>query len=350
MKSAQLAALSSPLLEVIGIGAIAFVVWYGGFLVIDGQMKPGEFFSFLAAMFLAYAPIKKLASANVLVQRAIAAANRVFEMLDRDHEFVRDPGRVELPAISRSMEFQNVSFRYEGSDEPAIEHIRLTVEFGEVVALVGKSGSGKSTLMSLVPRFHDPSEGRILIDGQDIRDVTLTSLRAQIAIVSQETILFDETVRANIAYGCPEASEQEIVRAARAGHAWEFIEELPGGLDTMIGENGVNLSGGQRQRLAIARAMLRNPPLLILDEATSALDTESERKIQAALAELMKNRTTLVIAHRLSTVQHADRIVVLDEGRMVEEGIHHELLGRNGVYTRLYQTQFHDVPAASTLR
>ncbi len=349
IKSAQLAALASPLLEVIGIGGIAFIVWYGGFSVIDGQMKPGEFFSFLAAMFMAYAPLKKLASANALVQRAIAGANRVFEMLDTEHEFVRDHGLVALPAISRSLEFQNVSFRYEGSDEPSIEHIDLTVEFGEVIALVGKSGSGKSTLMSLVPRFYDPSEGRILVDGRDIRDVALTSLRAQIAIVSQETVLFDETVRANIAYGRPEASDQEIIQAAKAGYAWEFIEELSNGLDTLIGENGVTLSGGQRQRLAIARAILRNPPLLILDEATSALDTESERKVQAALAELMKNRTTLVVAHRLSTVQHADRIVVLDEGRVVEAGLHHELLRRNGVYTRLYQTQFHDVHAASTL-
>ena len=348
-KSGQLSALTSPLLEVIGIGGIAFIIWYGGFSVIDGQMKPGEFFSFLAAMFLAYAPLKKLASANVLVQRAIAAANRVFEMLDTEHEFVHDRGRATLPAISRSLEFQNVSFRYEGSDDPAIEQIDLTVEFGEVIALVGKSGSGKSTLMSLVPRFYDPSEGRILIDGMDLKEVTLTSLRTQIAIVSQETVLFDESVRANIAYGRPDASEEEIVQAARAGYAWEFIEELPDGLDTLIGENGVTLSGGQRQRLAIARAILRNPPLLILDEATSALDTESERKVQAALAELMKNRTTLVIAHRLSTVQHADRIVVLDEGRVVEAGIHHELLRRNGVYTRLHQTQFHDVPAASTL-
>ncbi|MCY3954905.1 MAG: lipid A export permease/ATP-binding protein MsbA [Nitrospira sp.] len=350
MKSAQLGALSAPLLEAIGIGGIAFIVWYGGFLVIDEQMKPGEFFSFLAAMFIAYTPVKKLAGANSQVQRAIAAANRVFEMLDQEHEFVHDHGRAELPAISRSLEFQDVSFSYEGSDEPEIEHVHLTVEFGEVVALVGKSGSGKSTLMSLVPRFHDPSEGRILIDGRDIRDVTLTSLRAQIAIVSQETVLFDETVRANVAYGRPEASEEDIIRAARAGHAWEFIEELPDGLDTLIGENGVNLSGGQRQRLAIARAMLRNPPVLILDEATSALDTESERNVQAALAELMKNRTTLVIAHRLSTVQHADRIIVLDEGRIVEEGLHHELLRRNGMYTRLYQTQFHDVPATHTVR
>ncbi len=347
--SGQLSALTSPLLEVIGIGGIAFIIWYGGFSVIDGQMKPGEFFSFLAAMFLAYAPLKKLASANVLVQRAIAAANRVFEMLDMEHEFVHDSGRATLPDISRALEFQNVSFRYEGSDDPAIEQIDLTVEFGEVLALVGKSGSGKSTLMSLVPRFYDPSEGRILIDGMDLKEVTLTSLRAQIAIVSQETVLFDESVRANIAYGRPDASEEEIVQAARAGYAWEFIEELPDGLDTLIGENGVTLSGGQRQRLAIARAILRNPPLLILDEATSALDTESERKVQAALAELMKNRTTLVIAHRLSTVQHADRIVVLDEGRIVEAGIHHELLRRNGVYTCLHQTQFHDVPVASTL-
>lgn len=346
-KSGQLSALTSPLLEVIGIGGIAFIIWYGGFSVIDGQMKPGEFFSFLAAMFLAYAPLKKLASANVLVQRAIAAANRVFEMLDMEHEFVRDRGRATLPDISRSLEFQNVSFRYEGSDDPAIERINLTVKFGEVIALVGKSGSGKSTLMSLVPRFYDPSEGRILIDGMDLKEVTLTSLRAQIAIVSQETVLFDESVRANIAYGRPDASEEEIVQAAQAGYAWEFIEELPDGLATLIGENGVTLSGGQRQRLAIARAILRNPPLLILDEATSALDTESERKVQAALAELMKNRTTLVIAHRLSTVQHADRIVVLDEGRVVEAGIHHELLRRNGVYTRLHQTQFHDVPVAS---
>ena len=348
-KSGQLSALTSPLLEVIGIGGIAFIIWYGGFSVIDGQMKPGEFFSFLAAMFLAYAPLKKLASANVLVQRAIAAANRVFEMLDMEHEFVHDSGRATLPDISRSLEFQRVSFRYDGSEDPAIEHIDLTVEFGEVLALVGKSGSGKSTLMSLVPRFYDPSEGRILIDGMDLKEVTLASLRAQIAIVSQETVLFDESVRANIAYGRPDASEEEIVQAARAGYAWEFIEELPDGLDTLIGENGVTLSGGQRQRLAIARAILRNPPLLILDEATSALDTESERKVQAALAELMKNRTTLVIAHRLSTVQHADRIVVLDEGRIVEAGVHHELLRRNGVYTRLHQTQFHDVPVASTL-
>ena len=350
MKSAQLAALSSPLLEVIGIGGIAFIIWYGGSSVIDGEMKPGEFFSFLAAMFMAFDPVKKLAGANVVIQRAIAAANRVFEMLDEEHEFAQDHGRTELPAISRSLEFQNVSFSYDGSDEPAIEHVHLTVEFGEVVALVGKSGSGKSTLMSLVPRFHDPSEGRILIDGRDIRDVTLTSLRAQIAIVSQETVLFDETVRANIAYGRPEASKEDIIRAAQAAHAWEFIEELPEGLDTLIGENGVSLSGGQRQRLAIARAMLRNPPLLILDEATSALDTESERNVQDALAELMKNRTTLVIAHRLSTVQHADRIIVLDEGRIVEEGVHHELLHRNGVYTRLYQTQFHDILGASVLQ
>ncbi len=349
MKSSQLAALTAPLLEVIGIGGIAFIVWYGGILVIDGHVKPGEFFSFLAAMFMAYDPVKKLAGANVLVQRAIAAADRVFEMLDKKHEFVHDHGRATLPALSRSLQFQDVSFRYEGSDDPAIEHVHLTVEFGEVVALVGKSGSGKSTMASLVPRFYDPSEGRILIDGQDIRDVTLTSLRAQIAIVSQGTILFDETVRANIAYGCPDASEEEIIHVARAGHAWEFIEELPDGLETLIGENGISLSGGQRQRLAIARAMLRNAPLLIFDEATSALDSESEQKVQSAMAGLMKDRTTLIIAHRLSTIHYAHRILVLDRGRIVEEGIHHDLLRRNGVYTRLYKTQF-DVPTETTFR
>ncbi len=350
MKSVQLTALSPPLLEVLGMSGVAVIIWYGGFLVIAEQMKPGDFFSFLTAMFMAYAPLRKLSGSNVSIQQTLAAANRVFEMIDKEHEFVHDHGRAKLPNLSRSLEFQNVSFCYEGSDKPAIQNIDLTVEFGEVIALVGKSGSGKSTLASLVPRFYDPSEGHVFIDGRNIKDVTLTSLRAQIAIVSQETVLFDETIRANLAYGRQEACEAEIIQAARAGYAWEFIEELPEGLDTLIGENGVKLSGGQRQRLAIARAILRDPSLLILDEATSSLDSESEQKIQAALAELMKNRTTLVIAHRLSTVRHADRIVVLDKGRIVEMGVHHELLRRNGVYARLYQTQFDDVSAAPTLQ
>ena len=350
IKSAQLTAFSSPLLEVIGVGGIAMIIWYGGLLVLEDQIKPGEFFSFLAAMFMAYAPVKKIVGANASIQQALSAAHRVFLMMDTDHEFIHDGERTALPSPWRSLEFRNVTFRYDEAGKPALADVNLTVNFGEVIALVGKSGSGKSTLISLITRFYDPSEGRLLIDGRDIRDVTLSSLRAQIAIVSQETVLFEETIRQNIAYGRPDAGEQEIIQAARAGHAWEFIEKLPGRLDTLIGENGVKLSGGQRQRLAIARAILRNPPLLILDEATSALDTESERHIQAAMAELMKNRTTFVIAHRLSTVQYADRIVVMDAGRIVEMGVHHALLRRHGMYKRLYETQWRDVPAESTER
>ena len=350
IKSAQLTAFASPLLEVIGVGGIALIIWYGGLLVIDDQIKPGEFFSILMAMFMAYAPVKKIVGSNASIQQALVAAHRVFRMMDMEHEFVHDGGRRTLPGRWRSLEFRNVSFCYDDANNPATDHVNLTANFGEVIALVGKSGSGKSTLVSLVPRFYDPSEGCLLIDGRDIRDVTLASLRAQIAIVSQETMLFEETVRSNIAYGRPDASEEDIIQAAWAGHAWEFIETLPNRLDTPIGENGVKLSGGQRQRLAIARAILRNPRLLILDEATSALDTESERHIQAALAELMKNRTTFVIAHRLSTVQRADRIVVLDAGRIVETGVHHELLRRNGMYKRLHDTQWHDAPAESAVR
>lgn len=340
IKSSQTSAMSSPLLEVIGVCGVAFIIWYGGGLVIAGEMKPGEFFSFLAAMFMAYAPVRKLSGANESVQRALAGAQRVFHVLDLDSELAKDEGKKTLPPISKRLEFSGVKFFYEGSEEPALHQINLTVNVGEVVAFVGASGSGKTTLVSLVPRFYRPTEGAVKIDGEDIRLVDRSSLRRQIGIVSQETVLFDDTIRNNIAYGRPDASEDAIVEAAHAAFAWEFIERLPQGLDTLVGENGLRLSGGQRQRLAIARAILRDPPILILDEATSSLDSESEKLVQKALANLVKERTTLIIAHRLSTVQHADRIVVMNRGRIEEIGTHAELLRQGGLYTRLYQTQF----------
>lgn len=346
-KSAQVSAVASPLMQVIGAIGIAIIIWYGGYLVITTSMKPGAFFSFLTAMFLAYAPIKRLTGANQSIQVALAAAQRVFDVLDLENEHDKDIGKKSLPTISNLLEFRNVSFEYEDSEEAALRNISLSIPVGEVVALVGSSGSGKSTLVSLVPRFYRPTQGAIFIDGHDVRQVARASLRRQIGIVSQETVLFDDTVRNNIAYSRPEAEEAEIVQAAKAAFAWEFIERLPSGLETLVGENGVKLSGGQRQRLAIARAILRDPPILILDEATSSLDSESEKLVQEALSNLMKNRTTLVIAHRLSTVQHADRIVVLDKGRIAEMGSHVELLKKGGLYTRLYHTQFKPSVVAS---
>jgi subfamily B ATP-binding cassette protein MsbA len=340
VKSSQASAMASPLLEVIGVCGVAFIIWYGGGLVITGEMKPGEFFSFLTAMFMAYGPVRKMSAANVAVQRALAGAQRVFSVLDLESELSKDGGKQSLPPIKNQLEFSNVSFSYEGAQDPSLDRINLTVRVGEVVALVGASGSGKTTLVSLVPRFYRPTEGQVTIDGMDIRLVDRSSLRRQIGIVSQETVLFDDLIRHNIAYGRPDATEEQIIEAARAAYAWEFIERLPQGLDTFVGENGLKLSGGQRQRLAIARAILRDPPILILDEATSALDSESEKLVQQALANLMKDRTTLVIAHRLSTVQHADRLVVMQRGRIEEIGTHAELLEKGGLYTRLYQTQF----------
>jgi len=340
VKSAQASAFSSPMLEIIGVCGVSFIIWYGGGLVIAGEMKSGEFFSFLTALFMAYGPVRKMSGANAAIQRALAGGQRVFSVLDLESELSKDEGKKSLPTIQRQLEFSNVSFTYEGAEEPSLTTINLTVRVGEVVALVGASGSGKTTLVSLVPRFYRPSDGKVMIDGVDIRLVDRSSLRRQIGIVSQETVLFDDLIRNNIAYGRPDATEEQIIEAARAAYAWEFIERLPEGLDTFVGENGLRLSGGQRQRLAIARAILRDPPILILDEATSALDSESEQLVQQALANLMKARTTLVIAHRLSTVQHADRLVVMQRGRIEEIGTHDELLRKGGLYTRLYQTQF----------
>ncbi|MGH7167407.1 MAG: lipid A export permease/ATP-binding protein MsbA [Nitrospiraceae bacterium] len=345
MKSIQVSSLVNSHMEVIGVFSVAAIIWYGGYLVIQGAMTPGAFFSFLAAMVMAYTPIRRLSGANNTIQQALAAAIRVFDMLDMETELHRDHGRIELPPIEQSLEFRKVSFQYEGAESPALREISLTVGAGEVVALVGSSGGGKSTLVSLVPRFYEPTEGVILIDGRDIREGTLRSLRAQIGIVSQDTVLFDDTVWNNIAYGHEKATDEDVSRAAELAFAHEFIQRLPERYHTLIGENGVKLSGGERQRLAIARAILRDPPILILDEATSSLDSESERMVQLAFSNLMRNRTTLVIAHRLSTVQKADRIVVLDRGQIVESGSHEELLQRGGLYKRFHAVQFQDMDA-----
>lgn len=342
MKSTQVSSITSPVLEAVGIIGIAGIIWYGGSQVIQGAMTPGTFFSFLTAVFLMYTPIKRVASANNTVQQALAAADRVFNVLDVATEAARDRGTRELDSVRSTIELRNVSFRYEGIEAWALRDISVTVKTGEVLAIVGSSGAGKTTLVNLIPRFYDPTEGAILIDGVDLREIRLPAIRRQIGIVSQETLLFDDTVGNNIAYGKDDATTEAITDAAKAAYAHEFVMRLPNGYDTLIGENGVKLSGGERQRLAIARALLRNPPILILDEATSSLDTESERMVQMALANLMKGRTTFVIAHRLSTVQRADRIAVLAGGRLVEIGRHEELLAKVGVYHRLHQMQFQD--------
>jgi subfamily B ATP-binding cassette protein MsbA len=340
MKSAQLLAISSPLMEMISGSGIAIIVWYGGYLILNGAMEPGEISSFIVALFMAYAPIRKLAGANHSVQTAIAAAQRVFHVLDLENEKKEHSNQIDLSPFSRSLEFRDVTIFYAGKAEPALAKVNLTIHFGEVVALVGSSGSGKTTLASLIPRFYEPNEGMVLMDGHPIREVTLKSLRSQMAIVSQETMLFDDSIRNNIAYSRMDARLEDIQRAAKAAYADEFIDRLPNGMETIIGENGLKLSGGQRQRLAIARAILRDPPLLILDEATSSLDSESERIIQEALRNLLKNRTTIVIAHRLSTIQHADRIVVLEHGMIKEVGTHSQLIQHNHIYKNLYHAQF----------
>src|SRR6266545_383255 len=340
MKSTQVSAFTSPVLETVGVLGVAGIIWYGGWQVMHGTMTSGTFFSFLTAVFLMYNPVKRLASANNSIQQALSAAERVFAVLDVPTEAAQDTGVRNLDGVRSAIELRDVSFQYEGVETWALQGISLTVKAGEVLALVGSSGAGKTTLVNLIPRFYDPTKGAILIDGVDLREIRLAALRRQIGIVSQETLLFDDTVRNNIAYGRDDVTDDAIVEAARAAFAHDFIVRMPNGYDTLIGENGVKLSGGERQRLAIARALLRNPPILILDEATSSLDTESERMVQMALANLMKDRTTFVIAHRLSTVQRASRIVVLADGRIVEIGRHEDLLAGGGTYQRLYQMQF----------
>ena len=343
LKSNQVWSLGHSQMEIIGVIGVAAIIWYGGYLVIHDAMTPGAFFSFMAALFMAYTPIRKLSGSNNLVQQALAAAERVFDVLDLKTEHAHNSGTVPLVEINQAIEFQGVSLRYENHTIPALADINLVIRPGEVIALVGSSGSGKTSLVSLLPRFYEPTAGRILLDGLPITSYEPRSLRSHIGIVSQDVFLFDETVRTNIAFGSSGSGQAEIEQAAKLAYAHDFILRLPEGYDTMIGERGVKLSGGERQRLAIARAILRDPPVMILDEATSALDTESERIVQLALANLMKNRTTLVIAHRLSTIQNADRIIVLDRGTIVESGSHEELLRQGGVYHKLHAMQFQDV-------
>lgn len=336
--------LTTPITHTLAAIALATIVYIAMNDALGAGTSVGEFASFITAMLLLLAPLKRLTEVNALLQRGLAAAESVFAVLDSPEE--DDRGTVELPRARGEVVYEKVSYTYPTRLEPALCEVDLRVRPGETVALVGGSGGGKTTLVNLLPRFYSPSAGRVLLDGHDLQTLSLKSLRANLALVSQEIILFNDSIYANIAYGAMRgASEAEVIAAAEAAHAMAFIRELPEGLNTPIGESGLRLSGGQRQRLAIARALLKNAPVLILDEATSALDSESERLVQAALEALMKGRTTIVIAHRLSTIERADRIAVLEAGRIVESGTHAELLAREGAYARLYRLQFEQTAA-----
>jgi ATP-binding cassette, subfamily B, bacterial MsbA len=348
-RAARIRSAASPVMEALGGIAVSGVILYGGYQVIEGTRTAGTFFSFITALLLAYQPMKTLANLTANLQEGLAAAQRIFMVLDIEPEIRDAPGALPLAISGGEIRFEAVRFTYPNGG-PALNGADLVVPAGKTVALVGASGAGKSTVLNLIPRFYDTGSGRVLIDGTDVRHATLASLRGAIALVSQEVSLFDDTVRGNIAYGRFGASEAEIVAAAKAAAADDFVRALPQGYETLVGEQGVKLSGGQRQRVAIARAMLKNAPILLLDEATSALDTESERQVQAALKTLMRGRTTLVIAHRLSTVVDVDLIYVMDAGRIVESGTHAELLARGGTYQRLYALQFADQPAPADSR
>ncbi len=346
LKVFRVHALSFPIMELLAGFGIAGVLLYGGMRVASGETTAGTLVSFLAAVIMLYEPVKRLSGANNAIQQGLAAAERIFEVLDEPVRVQDKKGARELPPLSKSITFDSVALQYPGAEQKVLDQVTLSVDSGQVVALVGRSGAGKSSLANLVPRFIDPTEGRVLIDGIDIRDVTQQSLRNQIALVTQEVILFNDTVLNNIAYGLDTVDFKRVEEVARAANAHEFISQLSQGYDTVVGERGATLSGGQRQRLSLARALLKDSPILILDEATSALDNESERLVQQAIDLLMENRTVIVIAHRLSTIQAADCIVVLDQGRIVQSGKHEQLLEEGGIYAELYQMQFQNGESA----
>ena len=341
LQRARLDLISAPITESFGVIIGVVLLWYGGMEVLSNEgLSAEDFIRFIVILFSILGPIKQMSNVNLRIQMGAASAERIFELLDTPPEIVEKPDAVDLGNFQKSIEFDSVHFEYNDGDDRVLDEVSFTINKGEVVAMVGPSGSGKSTIADLIPRFYDVSKGAIRIDGHDLRDAALASIRGNMGIVTQEVILFNDSIRNNIAYAQPNVSEDAIRKAATAANALEFIEQTPKGFETLIGERGVNLSGGQKHRLAIARALLKNPPILILDEATSALDTESEKMVQNAIEELMKDRTALVIAHRLSTVQNADKIIVIDKGRVVETGTHSELYKNGGLYRRLYDIQF----------
>ena len=341
LKRARLDLIAGPTTETFGVIIGVVLLWYGGMEVLAQKgVSAEDFIRFILILFSILGPIKQLSNVNLKIQIGAASAERIFGLLDTPPEIVEDPDPIELDVFNNAIEFDQIHFEYSDADERVLDGVSFTIKKGEIVALVGPSGSGKSTIADLIPRFFDVSKGALRIDGKNVRKISFSSLRGSMGIVTQEVILFNDTIRKNIAYGQSDVTEEAIQKAAEAANALEFIKQTPDGFDTLIGERGVNLSGGQKQRLAIARALLKNPPILILDEATSALDSESEKMVQKAIEVLMKDRTVLVIAHRLSTVQNADKIVVLDKGKILEVGSHNELYEKGGLYRRLYDIQF----------